>query len=94
MLERTIGPGRVRAEVTAEMDFDHISTTKETYDPDGQVVRSTNSVEESSANKETDQQPVTVAGNLPNAPGAQAAPNSGGGTNKSNRTEEIGRAHV
>jgi flagellar M-ring protein FliF len=89
MLERTVGPGRVRVEVTADMDFDHISTTKETYDPDGQVVRSTNSVEESSANKDSaDQQPVTVASNLPTTPGAPAPTANGSGSNKTNRTEE------
>jgi flagellar M-ring protein FliF len=89
MLERTVGPGRVRAEVTADMDFDHVSTTKETYDPDGQVVRSTNSIEESSANKDgADQQPVTVAGNLPATPGAPAPTANGSGSNKTNRTEE------
>ena len=89
MLERTVGPGRVRAEVTADMDFDHISTTKETYDPDGQVVRSTQSVEETSASKDAEQQTVTVAGNLPTAPGT-AAPGAGAGaaSNRANRTEE------
>ena len=89
MLERTVGPGRVRAEVTAVMDFDHVSTTKETYDPDGQVVRSTQSVEDSSSSKEADQQTVTVAGNLPTAPGATPQNNNGSSNgNKSNRTEE------
>lgn len=88
ILERTVGPGHVRAEVTADMDFDHMSTTKETYDPDGQVVRSTNSVEESSANKDADQQAVTVASNLPTAPGTPAPAGNGGTANKTNRTEE------
>jgi flagellar M-ring protein FliF len=87
MLERTVGPGRVRAEVNAVMNFDHISTTKETYDPDGQVVRSTQSVEDSSSSKDADQQTVTVAGNLPTAPGTPA-PSGNGSGNKTNRTEE------
>jgi flagellar M-ring protein FliF len=86
MLERTVGPGRVRAEVTAEMDFDRVSTTSETYDPDGQVVRSTQSVEESNASRDADTQPVTVAGNLPGAPAAGT--NANGASNKSTRTEE------
>jgi flagellar M-ring protein FliF len=87
MLERTIGPGRVRAEVTAEMDFDRLSTTSETYDPDGQVVRSTQSVEESNASRDgADTQPVSVANNLPGAPAT--APTNPGSSNKSNRTEE------
>lgn len=86
MLERTVGPGRVRAEVTADMDFDHVSTTTEKYDPDGQVVRSTQTVEDASASKDADSQPVTVANNLPAAPGPTATPS--GATNKNSRTEE------
>ena len=66
LLERSLGPGRVRAEVTAEIDFDQVSTTQETYDPEGQVVRSTQTVEEESELAERDQNDaVTVAGNLP-----------------------------
>ncbi|MGE5537888.1 MAG: flagellar basal-body MS-ring/collar protein FliF [Gemmatimonas sp.] len=85
MLERTVGPGRVRAEVTAEMDFDRVSTTSETYDPDGQVVRSTQSVEENNASRDGESQPVSVANNLPGAP---ATSGNGGASNRSNRTEE------
>lgn len=59
LLERSVGASRIRAEVTAEMDFDRLSTTTETYDPDRQVVRSTQSVEEIAA--------VGTAGNLPTA---------------------------
>ena len=41
LLERSVGAGKVRVEVHAEMDFDRITTNSESYDPDGQVVRST-----------------------------------------------------
>ena len=70
MLERVVGAGRVRAEVKADMDFDRISTTSETFDPDGQVVRSTQSVEENATTGDSElSSPVTVASNLPsNAP--------------------------
>ena len=46
LLEKTVGFGNVRAEVSAEMDFDRINTAEETFDPDGQVVRSTQTIEE------------------------------------------------
>ena len=46
LLEKTVGFGKVRAEVKADMDFDRISTTDEKFDPDGQVVRSTQTMEE------------------------------------------------
>ncbi|MBU0729249.1 MAG: flagellar M-ring protein FliF [Proteobacteria bacterium] len=40
MLEEVVGIDRVRAEVTAEMDFDRIELTEENFDPETQVVRS------------------------------------------------------
>ncbi len=91
MLERVVGPNRVRAEVTAEMDFDRISTTSESYDPDGQVVRSTQSVEETSRSRDGEtQSPVSVASNIPpplSQPQA-APPTVSGNTAQSNRNEE------
>jgi flagellar M-ring protein FliF len=86
LLEKTVGNGKVRAEIKAEMDFDRISTINEKYNPDGQVVRSTQSIEESNTTRDTEgEQPVTVGTNLPD-------PNSSGGTASStadqNRAEE------
>ena len=40
MLERTLGPGRVRAEASMEFDYDQVRETQERFDPEGQVVRS------------------------------------------------------
>jgi len=89
MLERTVGAGRVRAEVKADMDFDRITTTSEIFDPDGQVVRSTQSVEENATTGDSDlSSPVTVASNLPaNAPGAQPKAGTKSST-ESTRIEE------
>ena len=44
MLERSLGPGHVHAEASIRMNFDKVSETQEKYDPDGSVVRSTQSV--------------------------------------------------
>ena len=66
MLERSLGPGRVRAEATVEMDFDQVHETQERFDPDGQVVRSTQSVNGSSRSTEAPAT-VSVQNNLPNA---------------------------
>lgn len=66
LLEQTIGAGRVRAEVAAEIDYDRVTTNRESYDPDSQVVRSTQTREERSSSSEGNQQDaVTVATNLP-----------------------------
>lgn len=92
ILERSVGPGRVRAEVTAKMDFDRIQTTSETYDPEGQVVRSTQTVEESAATKDGQQAaaPVTITSSLPATGQDQenAGPPEAKNTTNSNRTEE------
>ena len=48
MLESSLGPGRVRAEATVRMNFDKVNETQERYDPDGQVTRSTQSVNSTS----------------------------------------------
>src|SRR5690606_2004119 len=73
---------------SAVMDFDHRTIHSETYDPDSQVVRSSQLVEENSSSSEglMSEQAVTVANNLP-----EAEADSGVGTgseNKTSRTEE------
>jgi flagellar M-ring protein FliF len=85
MLERSLGPGKVRAEVHAEMDFDRVTTNSESYDPDGQVVRSTQTTSEQSDSSESGDQPVTVANNLPDA---QANKASTAGRSKNGHNEE------
>lgn len=84
LLERTIGEGKVRAQVNLEMDFDQVVTKEEIYDPDTQVVRSQATVTEESYNKDNEN-PVTVAQNIPN--GDMMATNSGSAS-QSSRTEE------
>ncbi len=85
LIEPSVGIGNVRAEVRAQMDFDRVVTNEEIYDPEGQVVRSTQSISEASNNKETDSAAVTVGQNLPDA---QDAENTPGAESASNRTEE------
>ncbi len=41
LLERSVGIGNVRAEVSVDMDFDRVTTNQELFDPEQQVVRST-----------------------------------------------------
>ncbi len=75
LLERSLGPGRVRAEVTIDMDMSKAVTTEEMFDPDSKVVRSevTNNETDNSTEGET---PVSVTQNLPD-------PNAAGNSNKS-----------
>ena len=87
MLERTVGPGNVRVQVTAEMDFDRITENSEIFDPDGQVVRSTQTIEEESGTSDAQGLPaVTVGGNLPDA--NLPAPEGGASQSNVERSEE------
>lgn len=86
LVEQSVGIGKVRAQVSAEMDFDRVTTNIEQYDPDGQVVRSTQTVEENAQSNDKDgQTAVTVANNLPDA---QQNAGGAGSASQSNRTEE------
>ena len=91
MLGRTLGAGHVRAEASVELDFDRINETKESYDPDQQVVRSQQSVTDASKTSEPPAS-VSVQNNLPN-PEAQNGGPSGTSSNRQeeNTTYEIGK---
>jgi flagellar M-ring protein FliF len=86
LLERTVGAGKVDAAVSADLDFDEVATTIEQFDPDGQIVRSTQTTEEGRDAKESASEAVTVANNLPSERSAtEAAPKN---SERSSRKEE------
>jgi flagellar M-ring protein FliF len=88
LLAQTLGAGKVRAEVTADLDFNQVTTNKEDFNPDGQVVRSTNSVEETGNSQERQGgNNVSVANNTPNPPGQESG-GANGSTSSNGRTEE------
>jgi flagellar M-ring protein FliF len=66
ILDKSFGAGKVRAEAAVRMSFDHVNQTEERYDPDGQVTRSTQSVNSTSKTTEA-AATVTAQNNLPNA---------------------------
>ncbi len=83
------GPGRARVQVSADIDYNRITRETETFDPDGQVVRSTQSTNADTTNQDgKGQQGVTVANALP--AGAQDGSAGGAGSSSSNdkRAEE------
>ena len=84
LLQRTVGEGKVRAQVNLEMDFDQVVTKEEIYDPDTQVVRSQATVTEESYNKDNEN-PVTVAQNIPNGDNVLSG---SGSSSQTSRTEE------
>jgi len=85
MLANVVGMGRARVEVSAEIDFNRQTTTSETFDPESQVVRSSQVREETNSSANQDQQ-VSVANELP---GASSNNGTGGTTENGNSTEEV-----
>jgi flagellar M-ring protein FliF len=71
MLEQSLGGGHVRAEAAVTMNFDRVNETAESFNPDQQVVRSTQSTTDKSTSTEADKG-VSVQNNLPNADAGQA----------------------
>jgi flagellar M-ring protein FliF len=65
LVGNVVGYNKVRANVTVDLKFDRVSTNQELYDPEGQVVRSTQVVEESEREREPASQGVSVENNLP-----------------------------
>lgn len=87
MVGRVVGYGRVRATVSADLDFDVVSRNSESYNPDGQVVRSTQSTtEEGMESSGAAGGGVSVQNNLPGLPAGGA---SGGTGSRTSRTEEV-----
>ncbi len=86
LLARTVGAGKVRAQISADMDFDRVSSTEELFDPNSQVARSTQFVEETSESNEDDgTDPISVSNTLPEAEALAPL----GGASASNRTETL-----
>lgn len=89
IVSSVVGPGHARVQLTADFDLNRITQTSDKFDPDGRVVRSSQTREEqsdSTQGKESGQ--VSVGGQLP---GSNQDGTSGGDRNKdqSKKTEEI-----
>jgi flagellar M-ring protein FliF len=79
-----VGPGRARVQVAAEFDYNRITQTSDKFDPDGKVVRSTQTREETAATADNQGQ-VTVNNELPGNQGNQGTP----AREQSKKSEEI-----
>ncbi len=86
LVGRTVGYGKVRANVVADLNFDQLSENQEIYDPEGQVVRSTQTVEDKSSETDSGSNDVSVQNNIPG--GNADLLNGGGPTSNAARTEE------
>lgn len=88
ILQRVVGVDKARVEVTALMDYNRVTQTSDTFDPNGQVVRSTQTVDDNSSSADgAGNDGVTVGNNLPNA-NLGGADTETGSRQATNRTEE------
>ncbi len=79
IVSSVVGSGRARVEVNADFDFNRITEKSDKYDPDGRVVRSTQTQEETSDTSKGRRNEVTVGneipgGNVRQAGGVSAVP--------------------
>jgi flagellar M-ring protein FliF len=85
MLANVVGAGRARVEVSAEVDYNRSTTTQETFDPESQVVRSSQVRETENLTAGANGQ-VTVANELP---GASQNTGGAGATEQGTSSEEV-----
>jgi flagellar M-ring protein FliF len=97
MLQKILGPGKVVARVTADMDFTQTDREEESYDPGGQVIRSERSVASGAAGAEAARGGIPgVVSNVTNDPKLLAPSGIGSETSTGNREQvknyELSRA--
>ncbi len=90
IVNSVVGPGHARVQVNAEFDFNRVTQTSEKYDPEGRVMRSSQTREESAAANDNKDGQVTVGNELPggNQQGAAGA-NGQAPREQSRKTEEV-----
>lgn len=89
ILASVVGMGRVRVRVTADLDYNKVTQTTDQFDPEGQVVRSSQvRSENSNAAQPSGEEGVTVGNELPNA-GANGQRAGAQATEAAQKNEEI-----
>src|SRR6201985_3613940 len=84
IVSSVVGAGRARVQLSADFDYNKITQTSDKFDPEGRVLRSSQTREESSATAESSGQ-VTVGNELPGNQAQGTAPTA---RDQSKKTEE------
>ncbi|ESR22692.1 flagellar basal-body MS-ring/collar protein FliF [Lutibaculum baratangense] len=87
IVSSVVGRDRMRVQVATELDHARVTTQSDTYDPDGRVIRSTQTREEQSDNQRAAADGVTVGNELPAAGQQQGA--GAADRESANSTEEV-----
>jgi len=89
IVSSVVGPGRARVQITADFDYNRVTQTSEKYDPEGRVMRSSQTREESSGTSDGREGQVSVGNELPGAPQRQGGDNAATPREQSRKSEEI-----
>ncbi|MBX7139131.1 MAG: flagellar M-ring protein FliF [Oligoflexia bacterium] len=94
MLSKVLGPGKIIARVTADLDFASNDREEESYDPGGQVIRSERTIEEGAGESQRGGVPGVVSNlqNDPNLLAPQASGDSKSTHRESTKNYEVSRA--
>jgi flagellar M-ring protein FliF len=90
IVSSVVGSGRARVELSADFDFNKITQTSDKFDPEGRVLRSSQTREESSTTAENNGQ-VTVNNELP---GNQPSDNPNPARDQSKKSEETNNYEI
>jgi flagellar M-ring protein FliF len=90
IVSSVVGAGRARVQLSADFDFNRTTETSDRFDPEGRVLRSSQTREESSATAENSGQ-VTVNNELP---GSQRQDNATPARDQSKKTEETNNYEI
>ncbi len=91
IVSSVVGPNHARVQVAADFDFNRVTQTSDKFDPEGRVVRSSQTREETSATNDGKENQVTVGNEIPGGQ-RQAAPgatDSAAARDESRKSEEI-----
>jgi flagellar M-ring protein FliF len=93
IVSSVVGTGRARVELSADFDYNKITQTSDKFDPEGRVLRSSQTREESSATAENNGQ-VSVGNELPGAQNNNNAPVARDQSKKSEETNNYEISHT
>jgi len=86
IVSSVVGPGHARVQINADFDINRITQTSDKFDPDGRVLRSSQTREEQSASTDNNQGAVSAGTELPGGRQQSEGPAKG---DNSRKTEEI-----
>jgi flagellar M-ring protein FliF len=90
IVSSVVGSGRARVELSADFDYNKITQTSDKFDPEGRVLRSSQTREESSVTADNNGQ-VTVNNELP---GNQQSDNPNAARDQSKKSEETNNYEI